>query len=509
MLLAYVVMITGLAISAVAIYYSVAGLVAIFAAAVVPIIIMGSVLEIGKLVTAVWLHKYWDRTVWWLKTYLTISVIVLMFITSMGIFGFLSKAHIEQTASSSSLVAQVERLDQEIAREQQTIERANLAIDSFGDRVADADTGIQARIQAQETIIANISGRLERDIAVQNQIISQSNGPLGPLQADLERIEERRSQLRAAQASNDIPTLQALVGTNADGVLGPDTRNRIAEFERELDSRRTEILTQLERLSNADDPAISAARAEITRLQQAANAEIARAQEAVNSFREQLVSVTTADNTDAITERGAEINSANQRIDETLTRKFELEAELRLLEVEVGPVKYLAEFIYGTDADKDLLEEAVRWVIITIIFVFDPLAVLLLLASQYTFKLHKEERAALQMENDDDKPPSGNDRSVDSSEDPLPPVRDRTEAIAREAEKYDTLPGAVDDGRDLVFQQQRQLEWDAAHSDESMLSAKQSWKADHPEETLKEYKEAYIQGRIDTLPWDNYITKNE
>ena len=95
MFLAVLTLITALSISAVAIYYSVAGLVAIFAAAAVPIMIMGGTLEIGKLVTAVWLHRYWEKATWWLKTYLSIAVIVLMIITSMGIFGFLSKAHIE------------------------------------------------------------------------------------------------------------------------------------------------------------------------------------------------------------------------------------------------------------------------------------------------------------------------------------------------------------------------------------------------------------------------------
>ena len=92
-------LLTALCISAIAIYYSVAGLVAIFAAAALPIIIMGTALEIGKLVTAVWLHKYWSKATWWLRTYLSTAVVVLMFITSMGIFGFLSKAHIEQTSA--------------------------------------------------------------------------------------------------------------------------------------------------------------------------------------------------------------------------------------------------------------------------------------------------------------------------------------------------------------------------------------------------------------------------
>ena len=92
-------LLTALCISAIAIYYSVAGLVAIFAAAALPIIIMGTALEIGKLVTAVWLHRYWSKATWWLRTYLSTAVIVLMFITSMCIFGFLSKAHIEQTSA--------------------------------------------------------------------------------------------------------------------------------------------------------------------------------------------------------------------------------------------------------------------------------------------------------------------------------------------------------------------------------------------------------------------------
>ena len=81
MLLGFLVFLTALTISGIAIYYSVAGLVAIFAAAAVPIMIMGGALEIGKLVTAVWLHRHWKRAAWWLKSYLSLAVIVLMFIT--------------------------------------------------------------------------------------------------------------------------------------------------------------------------------------------------------------------------------------------------------------------------------------------------------------------------------------------------------------------------------------------------------------------------------------------
>ena len=131
MFLGVLVLLTALTISAVAIYYSVSGLVAIFAAAALPIIIMGGVLEVGKLVTAVWLHRYWKETVWWLKSYLSVAVVLLMFITSMCIFGFLSKAHIEQTSASEESVAQVQRIDTEIARFNAVIDRAEQKIETL------------------------------------------------------------------------------------------------------------------------------------------------------------------------------------------------------------------------------------------------------------------------------------------------------------------------------------------------------------------------------------------
>src|SRR6056300_1678105 len=146
MFLAILTLITALSISAVAIYYSVAGLVAIFAAAAVPIIIMGGVLEVGKLVTAVWLHRYWSQAAWWLKSYLSIAVLVLMFITSMGIFGFLSKAHIEQTSAGQESVAQVERLEAQIVRNKDIIERAEQKIVALQTSGTGSDANVQAQI---------------------------------------------------------------------------------------------------------------------------------------------------------------------------------------------------------------------------------------------------------------------------------------------------------------------------------------------------------------------------
>ena len=104
-------LIVGLAISGVAAWYSIVGLMAIFAAAKIPIAIMGAVLEVGKLLTASWLYQYWDKTNTLLKSYFTIAVVVLMFITSMGIFGFLSKAHMDQTLTVGDNSLLIERID--------------------------------------------------------------------------------------------------------------------------------------------------------------------------------------------------------------------------------------------------------------------------------------------------------------------------------------------------------------------------------------------------------------
>ena len=122
------ILLVALCISGVAAYYSIIGLTAIFAAAVVPVIIMGGVLEVGKIVTTVWLHQYWYDSKKWMRMYLAAAVIIIMFITSMGIFGFLSKAHIEQTSQSEENQSQLVRIESEIERFETVIIRAEQKI---------------------------------------------------------------------------------------------------------------------------------------------------------------------------------------------------------------------------------------------------------------------------------------------------------------------------------------------------------------------------------------------
>ena len=208
MFLAILTFIAALTISGVAIYYSVAGLAAIFAAALVPIVIMGVTLELGKLITVVWLHRNWKRAVWWLKSYLTIAVLILMFITSMGIFGYLSKAHIEQTSMSIEQVAQIESLDEKLIRSDAKVDRWTNEIDRLlkGDDVR-VDTLVEkeqlaltktyARINEEKTLAKD---QADREIGLHNADVQ-----LAQKQADKEiNLQTAEKESARTQAKNEI-----------------------------------------------------------------------------------------------------------------------------------------------------------------------------------------------------------------------------------------------------------------------------------------------------------------
>jgi len=149
-LMAYLVLICGLSVSTVAVYYSVVGLTAIFAAAFIPVIIMGTVLEISKLVATVWLKQYWSIAPKLIKYYLIIAILLLMAITSMGIFGFLSRAHIDQTTGSQENQAQIQRLQSEISRQEQLIQRSETRIQQIESGNVGQDAQIQRQINVEQ-----------------------------------------------------------------------------------------------------------------------------------------------------------------------------------------------------------------------------------------------------------------------------------------------------------------------------------------------------------------------
>jgi len=246
MKLAIITLLSALSISSIAALYSLLGLAAIFSAAKIPVLLMGGVLEVGKLVTASWLYQNWKKTPLLLKSYLTLAVVVLIFITSMGIFGFLSKAHLDQTISVGDNTLEIQQIQTRIDREQKRITDADLVISQL-------DKAVQVLIEY-------------------------------------------------------------------DRVRG-DT-GAIATREKQKDER-----------------------AELNTI----------------------------------------IDDAQDKISEYNDAKLVLSKEQIELEAEVGPLKYIAEAMYGDEA-KDHFDEAVRWVIFLLIFVFDPLAVLLLIAANQSLR---------------------------------------------------------------------------------------------------------------------------
>jgi len=178
--LAFLTFFTGLAISIIAIYYSVIGLAAIFAAAVIPIIVMGTVLELSKLVAAWWLKANWNRAPILLKSYMLIAVIVLMIITSMGIFGFLSKAHTDQAVPTGDVVAQVALFDEKIKTQRDNIETARRALSQMDAQVearlsrSDDDRGAERAVQIRRNQ-ARERTALQAEISKAQEVIAKLN----------------------------------------------------------------------------------------------------------------------------------------------------------------------------------------------------------------------------------------------------------------------------------------------------------------------------------------------
>ena len=245
-------LLVALSLSSVAAWYSIIGLTAIFAGAVIPVIIMGGILEIGKITTTVWLRKYWGRAGFLLKLYLVPAVIALALLTSMGIFGFLSKAHMEHGISTGDSQAKLSLYDEKIKTQRDNIELARKALTQMDNQV---------------------DQRLSR--------------------GDSENSAERAVQIRRQQAG------------------------------------------------------------ERTKLQK-------------------------------------EIGDAQKEIAKLNEERAPIAAENRKVEAEVGPIKYIAALIYGDSADNNTLESAVRWVIILLVIVFDPLAIALVLAANASREWDKE-----------------------------------------------------------------------------------------------------------------------
>ena len=388
MFLTYLILIVALSLSAVAAFYSIIGLTVIFAAAVVPIIIMGTVLEVAKLVVTVWLHEHWQRVKFVMKLYLVPAVVVLMFITSMGIFGFLSRAHIEQTAAGVESQAQIERLTREIERQTALADRAEQRFREMQTSGIGADANVQAQIDAEQVRIDTAFQRIRPSIDEQNRIIDAQTR----LYTDqIERIDQDLATLQGYIDSGDVRRAQSMIGARADGAWGPATAAALRSWQEQRGQERQALVQQLKDL-DTNNATVRSARTEIQRLRQSVETQIADSNRLINRLRNQLGQASADDVDAALNEQQELVRRANQSVDELTQQRYQLEIEYRKLEAEVGPIKYIAEFVYGNTADKNMLENAVRWVIVIIVAVFDPLAVMMLLAFTQSRSWHRAQQ---------------------------------------------------------------------------------------------------------------------
>jgi len=389
MIFPIITFLVAISIAAIAGWFSIAGLMAIFAASAIPVAIMAGSLEVGKLVAASWVYRNWKRAPFLLKSYLTIAVIVLMFITSMGIFGFLSRAHLEQAAEGQQYTARAERIANDIIRNEEIINRTEIKIEKLENETADDTSDIQSQLDAEQTRMNQAYDRVQPAIDEQMSIIeSEQNGQEEQVKSYLDqisRIDETLTKLQTYVENEEIRKLQGLVGSKQDGRYGAKTAAKVEAFRLSLQQEKAGLVQIVEDIrGSVDSAAINQAREEIKRLRSIAERDVQNSQATINRLRAQLNSVSEIDNSVEIEQLIEKVRTVEMTNEELRDEKFELETEVRKLEAEVGPIKYIAEVVYG-NAERDTVDDAVRWLIIVFIFVFDPLAVLLLIAANYSF----------------------------------------------------------------------------------------------------------------------------
>ena len=393
MLFPIITFVTAIAIAGIAAWFSIVGLMAIFAASALPVALMAGSLEVGKLVAASWVYRNWKRAPLLLKTYLTIAVVVLMFITSMGIFGFLSKAHLEQAAEGEATTAKIERIADDIARFEIVIERTEKKIAKLENETSNDSTDINSQIDAEQQRMDNAYARIQPAIDEQLEIIkleqAGSEDQVKSYTAQINRIDDGLAKLQTyadnIEDVNNVKKIQAMVGTKVDGRYGYRTANAVEEYIETQIIEKNKLIAIIEDIrKSANTDVIDEAREEIKRLRAMADREIQNAQDNINRLRGQLNRLDDIDNTEEITILVQKVSSTEQQVEALIDQKFELESKNRELEAEVGPIKYIAELIYG-ETNPSIIDDAVRWLIIVFIFVFDPLAVILLVAANYSY----------------------------------------------------------------------------------------------------------------------------
>ena len=368
---------SALAVSAVAAYFSIVGLMAIFNGLPLSILWMGIVLEIAKLVTASWIYQYWSRVKFLMKTYMVTAVIILSLITSIGIFGFLSKAHIEQSANTGDAFAEVQRIEQLIDRQRNKIEVAEERIDRIE---AGGNLDVTESIRQQEEIRDTAWERIQGDITYAEQ-----------------QIESIRASLDTdiAQKQQEIEELDSIIasytnqGTTGNVFNREDNVAKGIEVREQQKPERDRIANDIQELRAYAEQQIAGYRNQISQYRADTQATIDNANAEINRLRDQETSSQETKD-EQIDNIQATIDDAYTQIEVYNEDLFDKRAIVRDLEKEVGPIKYVAQLIYGDDSANSI-DSAVLILILLLIFVFDPLAIVLVIAANLSLKERRGE----------------------------------------------------------------------------------------------------------------------
>ena len=450
MLFGILTLITALAIAGVAAWFSIVGLMLLFSGMPMSIAIMAGTLEIGKLLTASWLYRYWNETSIMLRAYLTTAVVILMVITSIGIFGYLSKAASDQAGDIGDAVAVVERIDAQIAREENKIALIEDRILSIGGSV-DISASIDAQVQIRDGAWARVQGDIDYNQEQITTVRDQLKVDIAQQDSRLESLDEAVNNLR--EKGVEVVTLdEGGIFQSAD-VEKIDYIAQANELRSSQTDERNEIRDEKIRLREQASIDINVFQTAIDNYRQQAQDDINGANAEINRLRNQS-STQADDNLIKIDTFNSDIDAIYIDIVALKDEKFGAETKIRNLDREVGPIKYLAQMIYGSDG-REVMDSAIRLFILMLVFVFDPLAVMLVIAANQTllrYGINLESTGpAKPPKNPKPEPEPEPEEEFVSGYDTMPDVEDLERTVNRELEKLEQLPSAVDDAADVML----------------------------------------------------------
>lgn len=349
MLLLALSIFSALSVSLIGAYFSIIGLATIFPGAVSSVIIMGTALELVKIVTVLWIHRNWKSTNILLKFYFSLAVLLLMFITSIGIFGFLSKSHLEHQNSAETERVFISNIESKISNEKSLISQYQSRLNSLTKNISNSSSEIQLEIARRDQNIESLKAQLNQDIATEQSRISSFRSRIKELDQEVSDTENRNSGL----FSNKKKILEELSNKQQEerNFLSKniiDCNNNIAKF-------REDYNTNYDKISKS-----------------------------IDALNQSILSNNTAssDNIDGL---NSKIENCLSNIESLEIEKTKYGSIVQNLEAEIGPLKYIAALLSDSFNISVSNDQAVRLIILIIMFVFDPLALLLLISIQSSF----------------------------------------------------------------------------------------------------------------------------